>query len=37
MVRDRIDREADSMQEAVDPAAMLAALERASETEPPEK
>jgi hypothetical protein len=25
------------MQEAVDPAAMLAALERASETEPPEK
>ena len=37
MVRDRIDREADSMQEAVDPAAMLAALERASETEPPDK
>ena len=37
MVRDRIDREANSMQEAVDPAAMLAALERASETEPPEK
>jgi uncharacterized membrane protein len=37
MVRDRIDREADSMQEAVDPAAMLAALEGASETEPPEK
>jgi uncharacterized membrane protein len=37
MVRDRIDREADSMQEAVDPAAMLAALEGASATEPPEK
>jgi uncharacterized membrane protein len=37
MVRDRIDREADSMQKAVDPEAMLAALERASETEPPEK
>jgi uncharacterized membrane protein len=37
MVRDRIDREADSMQQAVDPAAMLAALERASETEPPDK
>ena len=37
MVRDRIDREADSMQKAVDPAAMLAALERASETQPPEK
>ena len=37
MVRDRIDREADSMQKAVDPEAMLAALEKASETEPPEK
>ena len=37
MVRDRIDREADAMQKAVDPAAMLAALERASETQPPEK
>jgi uncharacterized membrane protein len=37
MVRDRIDREADSMQRAVDPEAMLAALERASETQPPEK
>jgi uncharacterized membrane protein len=37
MVRDRIDREADSMQKAVDPDAMLAALERASETQPPEK
>jgi uncharacterized membrane protein len=35
MVRDRIDREADAMQEAVDPQAMLQALERASETEPP--
>ena len=35
MVRDRIDREADDMQEAVDPHAMLAALERASETEQP--
>jgi uncharacterized membrane protein len=34
MVRDRIDREADSMQEAVDPAAMLAALEGASEPRP---
>jgi len=33
MVRDRIDHEADAMQEAVDPHAMLAALERASETE----
>jgi uncharacterized membrane protein len=37
MVRDRIDREADSMQRAVDPEAMLAALERASETQAPEK
>ncbi len=35
MVRDRIDREADAMQEAVDPHAMLEALERASEDEPP--
>jgi len=35
MVRDRIDREADAMQEAVDPHAMLEALERASETKPP--
>jgi uncharacterized membrane protein len=35
MVRDRIDREADAMQEAVDPHAMLEALERASETETP--
>ena len=35
MVRDRIDREADAMQEAVDPQAMLQALERASDTEPP--
>jgi hypothetical protein len=30
MVRNRVDREADAMQEA--PAAMLAALERASQT-----
>jgi uncharacterized membrane protein len=37
MVRDRVDREAESMQKAVDPAAMLAALERASETEPPDE
>ena len=35
MVRDPIDREADAMQEAVDPHAMLQALERALETEPP--
>ena len=35
MVRNRIDREADAMQEAVDPHAMLEALERASEDEPP--
>jgi uncharacterized membrane protein len=35
MVRNRVDREADVMQEAVDPHAMLDALERASETEPP--
>jgi len=36
MVRDRIDHEANAMQEAVDPHAMLAALERASETDLPE-
>ena len=35
MVPDRIDREADAMQKAVDPHAMLAALERASETDLP--
>ena len=35
MVRDRIDREADAMQEAVDPQAMLQALERASDSEAP--
>lgn len=36
MVRNRIDREADAMQEAVDPHAMLEALEKASsETEEP--
>ena len=35
MVRDRIDREANAMQEAVDPYAMLEALERVSESEPP--
>ena len=35
MVRNRIDREADAMQEAVDPHAMLEALEKASESEPP--
>jgi uncharacterized membrane protein len=34
MVRDRIDREADAMQEAVDPNAMIEALAGASETEP---
>jgi uncharacterized membrane protein len=34
MVRNRVDREADAMQEAVNPHAMLEALERASETEP---
>ena len=33
MVRDRIDREADAMQEAVDPHAMLAALAKASGAE----
>jgi len=35
MVRDRIDHEANAMQEAVDPHAMLEALERATESEPP--
>ena len=35
MVRDRIDHEAIAMQEAVDPHAMLEALERASTSEPP--
>jgi uncharacterized membrane protein len=35
MVRDRIDHEANAMQEAVDPHAMLEALERATENEPP--
>ncbi len=34
MVRNRVDREADAMQEAVDPHAMRDALERASETAP---
>jgi uncharacterized membrane protein len=34
MVRDRIDSEADAMQEAVDPDAMLEALERTLESEP---
>ena len=34
MVRNRVDHEADAMQEAVDPHAMLEALERASESEP---
>jgi uncharacterized membrane protein len=34
MVRDRIDHEANAMQKAVDPHAMLEALERASESEP---
>jgi uncharacterized membrane protein len=34
MVRDRIDREADAMQEAVDPNAMIEALAGASEAEP---
>ncbi len=33
MVRDRIDHEANDMQEAVDPHAMLEALERATESE----
>jgi uncharacterized membrane protein len=36
MVRDRIDREAEAMQEAVDPHAVLAALAKASDTEPTE-
>jgi uncharacterized membrane protein len=35
MVRDRIDHEANAMQEAVDPHAMLEALERATESDPP--
>ena len=35
MVRNRIDHEANAMQEAVDPHAMLEALERATESEPP--
>jgi uncharacterized membrane protein len=35
MVRDRVDGEADAMQEAVDPHAMLVALEKSSKTEPP--
>ena len=35
MVRDRTDREADAMQEAVDPQAMLTALERDLENGPP--
>ena len=35
MVRDRTDREADAMQEAVDPQAMLTALERDLESSPP--
>jgi uncharacterized membrane protein len=34
MVRDRIDHEANAMQEAVDPNAMIEALARASKTEP---
>ncbi|MGB8299016.1 MAG: hypothetical protein WCG85_26595 [Polyangia bacterium] len=34
MVRDRIDREADAMQEAVDPNAVIEVLAGASETEP---
>ena len=37
MVRDRIDREANAMQEAVDPHAMLEALERAAESDPPKE
>ena len=35
MVRDRTDREADAMQEAVDPHAMLTALEKGLESDPP--
>jgi len=35
MVKDRIDHEANAMQEAVDPHAMLEALERASGESPP--
>jgi uncharacterized membrane protein len=37
MVRNRIDQEADAMQEAVDPHAMLEALGRTSETDPPKQ
>ena len=37
MVRDRIDREADAMKEAVDPNAMIEALAGASEAEPPSR
>ena len=37
MVRDRIDREADAMQEAVDPNAMIEALEGPLEGEPPSR
>jgi uncharacterized membrane protein len=36
MVKDRIDHEANAMQEAVDPHAMLEALERATESAPAE-
>src|ERR1017187_8588722 len=36
MVRDRIDHEANAMQEAADPHAMLEALERATGSDPPE-
>lgn len=36
MVRDRTDHEAEAMQEAVDPHAMLEALEKATDTKPPE-
>jgi uncharacterized membrane protein len=35
MVRDRVDREANAMQEAADPHAMLDALEEATESNPP--
>jgi len=35
MVRDRVDHEANAMQEAVDPHAMLEALERATGSDPP--
>jgi uncharacterized membrane protein len=37
MVRDRVDREADAMQEAVDPNAMIEALEGPLEGEPPSR